>query len=237
MLYFGIIEGLVSVTIWWFIAVVVLLFGSYRCSVYADDEKVGALTFSAILLIVAIHLLGIFDVVSFVMKTPVSAAIWVAGYLAFGFFIYMPIRGIAKLKSSKAEVEEAIRRRRREFFDNIRRDLEREAERREALSDDRFPVRLSAKTLREIETQLNSAENLAKWEAERERYKKEILSVEREKTRIFYWSFAWFPDAMYKGVFQFVHRIRDIWNFLFGAIRGTLQRVINREMADVGNDI
>lgn len=235
MLYYGILESVLGGILWWIVLALVVLFGGFRWTLSAKEVKVASLMGYTVLLLAAVHLLGIYDVATLVWKTPLLAIKWTWIYLAFGFFIYMPIRGYLKLKTSKSELEQAIRAERISFYRRQENDIRSEIDREnEGGRSGRGMARVDEN---EVQRRLNDDDVKVRWEAHREAYKARLLSVDKHKDKIFYWSFAWLPDLLYKVVFQFFARLNDLWEFGFKAIRRTVQRIINRELGSVGNDI
>jgi hypothetical protein len=223
MWYFGILES----WLWfWFLWVVLgvggiislWVFTSSAAMFLSDEEARKArdyegnpfvgLIFGLLTVLSLLHFGGIFDVVTFVTSNVRMVLIGAGIYGVVGI-LYMLLKGAKRLVQLRAERVSTLLKARRDFISTKRSQTKNGID----------------------ETELEAAAD----KYIREHDLSKPIQVSKYKARMMAWAILWLPDLLYHTVFQFFDRLREIYDLVWGLLKGTMQRIVNRywgNMAD-----
>ena len=211
----GFLFGLAAISGWlgWIVTGLVLICEFCWFTGRVAKERAVSATFLLLLVLVSLHLLGLVDVWNLFRYHALYVLYGTVAWFLFGLVIYSPIRGWLTARAHREEFAEELRDAKERWLSDKRRD---------SRSDEDFDP---AKFEEEWQTKIKPQ----KWA--------QIISVEKDKHRVFFWAFFWPADILWKCVFQWIARLNDVFNFIWKRLSGVAQGIKNSALKGADKDI
>lgn len=199
---FGFLAGL-----WWFLfwPLVVLAFGIdlYFMTKKAAAREMGALTFCAALLLVALHLFGFVSIprmYTYLVDNWRHLAAYAGWFVGLGF-AYMNLKGLLKLLKYSAELRKELRDIKENRLERIKQELTR------------------------ANAPADEATVAAAWEDEKVNFlRKKRVRIGDWKYVMLGWWILWPLDLAWEILFQWFGRLLDTWDFLWSGLSRLYQQ-------------
>lgn len=207
---FGLLAGIGI--FWWPIFVIAMLIESLFLTRSSSEEKFGVAAFFTLLVLLTLHIFGVFDVITFVRGNWETIIYVALGYFAFGLLVYAPLRGWLTVRKHRDEYVEKLRREKEHWMS-------------------RSYVEDGQKALSHEEK-----EELWKTKIKAEKWA-EIKSVNNDQSKVFDWTVFWALDFTGKFIFQWLARLEDLFNLCWRAIRGVAQSIKDSALKGADTDV
>lgn len=209
---YGMFAGLAAV-VWWPILCLILFLECLYMSKNTSKEAYGAASFLVFCALATLHIFGVVDVINLFRYQWLEVLTWFGASLAIGLCVYSPARGWLKARKNRDKFADELRRAKQYWLD----------EQKNSYSG---PGKFNPAT---VENEWQTKVKPVEWQR--------IISVERDRGKIFFWVVFWPLDLAWHGVFQWFRRIEDLLNFAWAGIKGIAQRIKNHALKGADRDI